>query len=173
MRTTKQSTPSWRRPIRSTVLNGIPQRQHAALLLRLVIDIQSFWSTASLWIVGLFRCSSSVPRCRRIHHERRHERLRGVDQWQMAPARQSHEGPRRYSHLLWQIQVYHFTFRAAEGPRCQGTCEPCPFDLRTSWLMSLWRRLCTCEANRGVVDSARTASSAKCNSGRPQIAMSS
>ena len=40
-------------------------------------------------------------------------------------------------------------------------------------LMSLWRRLCTCEVNRNVVDSARTASSAKCNSGKPQIAMSS
>ena len=37
---------------------------------------------------------------------------------------------------------------AAEGPHRGGRCEPCPFDLRTSWLMSLWRRLCTCEANR-------------------------
>ena len=33
------------------------------------------------------------------------------------------------------------------------------------------RRLCTCEANRGVVDSARTESSSKCNNRKPQFAM--
>ena len=39
--------------------------------------------------------------------------------------------------------------------------------------VSLWRHLCTCEANRGVVDSARTASNSRCNSGKSQIGMSS
>ena len=113
--------------------------------------------TTSRW----FRCSSSLLRCRRIHHERRHEGLRGVEQWQMAPARQSHD---------------HLTFRAAEGSHRGGAVKERAnrarsFDLRASWWMSVWRRLCTCKANRGVVDSARTASSSKCNSDKPHIAM--
>ena len=39
----------------------------------------------------------------------------GVEQWQVAPARQSHEVRKRFSYLFWQTQVYHFTFHAAEG----------------------------------------------------------
>ena len=42
------------------------------------------------------RCSSSLPRCHLIHYERGHEGLRGADQWQMAPARQSHQIQRRH-----------------------------------------------------------------------------
>ena len=48
-------------PIRDcTILNGNPQRQHVALVLRLIIDMQSFWSM-SIMMSGWLICGTQFP----------------------------------------------------------------------------------------------------------------
>ena len=78
---------------------------------------------------------------------------------QRAKAMKSKDGHLTYSGKSKCTTSHSAQLKARVGEREGGTCEPCPFDLRASWLIFVWRRLCTCEANRGVVDSARTASS--------------
>ena len=109
-----------------------------------------------------FRGTGRVFAINRVHRERWHEGLRGVDQWQMAPARQRHEVQRRFSHPFWQTQVHHLMFLAAEGIE-----EVLPRSVQTVILrleeklvgVSRATRVCLCEENGGVIDSTRSANS--------------
>ena len=48
-------------PVRDcTILNGISQRQHVALVLRLIIDMQSFWSMPTM-MSGWLVCGTQFP----------------------------------------------------------------------------------------------------------------